>query len=246
MNWEENYFRGQQEGERILYVIRPHEIMLINGLIGNSLLAFLFMVAWLRGGPVLVEFFPWADPVVWMLIISCYLGSCAWLYKYWKRFRVFVTERRLVRFEPSFPVTESRRTLFWKDVLKTKSLSSSVIGRLLMIGSLEVVPSRGDDQGMRIPYVYYHEDIANYFDKIVYLTNAEPGQLKTVRPFVPAPPGERYPDLVDVHQLDEDVIEIPHSSVGSSSSGHIIVHNDSLKLPEGGSQMRSKAKFPGN
>lgn len=243
MNWEENHFRGQQEGERILYVIRPHRVMLMSGLVRNSALAAFFMVSWLRGGPIVVDFFPWVGAIVWVLIAFFYFGSCAWLYKYCKGLRVFVTERRLVRFEPSFPVTETRRTLFWKDVIKTKSVSGSVVGRLLMIGSLEVVPSRGDEQGMQIPYVYYHEDVANYFDKIVYLTNAEPEHLKTIRPFVPAPPGERYPDFADVHELGEDVIEIPYSR--SLSSDQIPLKEDSLKLPQGQSETASKKTYGG-
>jgi hypothetical protein len=94
--------------------------------------------------------------------------------------------------------------VFWREVLKTKSVSDNVIWRLLKVGSLEVVPKAGTEQSLLLRSVHYYEDLGNYFDKLVYLTNAEPHQLKTVRPFVALPKWERYPQELNLQAEEEE------------------------------------------
>jgi hypothetical protein len=129
-----------------------------------------------------------------------------WNVKYFRSAVAYVTERRVIRFTPSFAVTYSKRMVFWRDVLKTKSVSDNVFWRLLKVGILEVVPKSGADQSLLLRSVYYYEDLGNYFDKLVYLTNAEPHELKTVRPFVALPRWERYPQELEIRAEEEQVL----------------------------------------
>jgi hypothetical protein len=96
--------------------------------------------------------------------------------------------------------------VFWRDVLKTKSVADNVLWRLLKVGMLEVVPKSGADQSLLLRSVHYYEDLGNYFDKLVYLTNAEPHELKTVRPFVALPRWERYPQELEIRAEEEQVL----------------------------------------
>ncbi len=129
-----------------------------------------------------------------------------WNVKYFRSAVAYVTERRIIRFTPSFPVTYSKRMVFWRDVLKTKSVADNVLWRLLKVGMLEVVPKSGADQSLLLRSVHYYEDLGNYFDKLVYLTNAEPHELKTVRPFVALPRWERYPQELEIRAEEEQVL----------------------------------------
>jgi hypothetical protein len=204
-------FPGQQDGERILYTIRAHPLMLGLRLLRNFILFGLFCAAWFRGGAILTARSPGIYSIVWWIFGFLFIVAVWWDVKYFRSAVAYVTDRRIIRFIPSFPVTYSKRMVFWREVLKTKSVSDNVLWRLLKVGNLEVVPKTGGEQSLLLRSVHYYEDLGNYFDKLVYLTNAEPHQLKTVRPFVALPKWERYPQELDI-QGEEEPVLIDHRS----------------------------------
>lgn len=197
-------FPGQQDGERILYIIRAHPLMLGLRLARNFILLALFCAAWFRGGAILTSRTPGIYSMGWWIFGFLFLLAVWWDIKFFQSAVAYVTDRRIIRFTPSFPVTYSKRMVFWREVLKTKSVSDNVIWRLLKVGSLEVVPKAGTEQSLLLRSVHYYEDLGNYFDKLVYLTNAEPHQLKTVRPFVALPKWERYPQELNLQAEEEE------------------------------------------
>jgi hypothetical protein len=176
-------FPGQQEGERILHVVRTHWLMLFGRLSRTIFLFVLFVVAWLRGGPIVTSGMPDIYWVVWLVVPLLFLFVAWWDLKLCNNSIAFVTDRRLIRFTPTFPVTYSKRMVFWREVLKTRTKTESFVWRLLKVGNLEVVPKTGIEQSVILRYVFLYDDLANYFDKLVHLTNAEPESLKRVRPF---------------------------------------------------------------
>lgn len=183
-------FEGQQSGERVLYLIRPHWLMLVVH-VGRVLcvVAPLQLFWYWPENPVrqqLPQYYPWLVTTVACLWI-------AWVYKYWSRFRAYLTDRRLVRFEAVFPVTEKRRAILWSAVVKTRGIAPNFLWRLINIGTLEVSPHETEKGGsVAFPYVTYFEDLASYIEKIVFTVRSAPQEPLSIRAFVAKPKGKRY------------------------------------------------------
>jgi hypothetical protein len=58
-------FPGQQDGERILYVIRVHPLLLVFRLLRGVILFALFCAAWYRGGSVITAATPGVYRLGW-------------------------------------------------------------------------------------------------------------------------------------------------------------------------------------
>ncbi|RIL11223.1 MAG: hypothetical protein DCC75_02785 [Proteobacteria bacterium] len=191
---QDNHFAGQQADEQILYIIRPHLIMLAIRICQVLFLSGLAHLAWLRSGSILSRRFEIDQNIGYYAIWVVTAVALWWVWKYWRTLRAYITDRRIVRFEAVFPVTEKRRALFWREVTKTRGVASSVIWRLINIGAVEVSPLVAEYGGSIIlPYAHYFEDLAAYMDKIIHATKFNPEQIKEIRPFVTKPKGQRYP-----------------------------------------------------
>ena len=188
----EAIFEGKQQGERLLYIIRPHSLLLFLGIIQISLIAVAAYFVWNRLGTGVLRLDQSQYELGVGIIAALGLFGLWWKNKYYNSLRAYVTDRRIVRFEAVFPVTEKKRTLMWKEVAKTRGVASNFIWRLIKIGELEIVPKviEGDGE-MMIPYAFYFEDLASYVDKIVYLSQHEPEKLESMRAFIAKPKGKR-------------------------------------------------------
>ena len=186
-------FDGKQDAERLLYVIRPHKLLLLLGVLQVLAIAIAAYFVWNRLGFEVLNLDENTYELGEGFIFVLGLAALWWKRRYYKALRAYITDRRVVRFEAVFPVTEKKRTLMWKEVAKTRGVASNFIWRLVKIGELEIVPKviEGDGE-MTIPYAYYFEDLASYIDKIVYLSQHEPEKLEEVKAFVTKPKGKRY------------------------------------------------------
>ncbi|MEZ4755171.1 MAG: hypothetical protein R3A13_12880, partial [Bdellovibrionota bacterium] len=165
---ESESFDGKQAEERLLYVIRPHKLLLLLGALQVLIITIAAYFAWDRLSYEVLRFDESKIELGKGLILSLGMVGLWWKNKYYKCFRAYITDRRIVRFEAIFPVTEKKRTLMWKEVAKTRGAASSFLWRLVKIGELEIVPKviEGDGE-MNVPYTFYFEDLASYIDKIV-------------------------------------------------------------------------------
>jgi hypothetical protein len=184
-------FEGQQTGERILAELHPHPLMPTIKLAAYSIGIVLFVVFLL-----LISFL--AGPLAFLLQIGAFaLGLVAiafllYLNHAWlSRTKTYITDRRIIRFEMLSPVFVAKRALFWNEVLKTKSYTTNLILRLSRIGTVKVEPHLQEGESIIISDVYYFDDIANYIDKILYLSKNAPADLASVKPFVFAARGKR-------------------------------------------------------
>ena len=116
----------------------------------------------------------------------------------------YITDRRLVRFEPTTLFATNSRTLTWDEVVKVKTYPPNMLWKQLAIGNVVVharTPGRPDDShgmnGMtaddiQLTDVFYYKDLGNYIDKILFTYKQKPKDIALIRPFVPKPKGERY------------------------------------------------------
>jgi len=196
-------FYGQQTGERILYVVRPHSLsinikILLFYLIGIGI-ATAFYVFGLLIPTVHGIFF--VTGLVVAVIIS-FLGTYV-LKNSQARNITYITDRRIVRFEPTTLFATNIRTLSWDEVVKVKTYVPNMLWKQLAIGNVAVharsTARLSDDtkpsltvDDIEIKDVYYYRDLGNYIDKILFTYKQKPKEMDEIRPFLLKPKGQRY------------------------------------------------------
>jgi len=196
-------FYGKQTDEKILYVVRPHPLSTTFGLLKIYLVAVVVsLVLVVLGTQIgsLTGIFMGAGLVLFLLIII--IGTKIIL-DWQSREIAYITDRRLVRFEPTTLFATNSRTLAWDEVVKIKTYPSNFILKQMAIGNVVIharTPGRPDDQGngeitaddIQLKNVYYYRDLGNYIDKILFTYKQKPAEIVNIMPFIPKPRGERY------------------------------------------------------
>ena len=198
-------FYGQQDGEKILYSIKPHQLSLYFS-ITKIVLASLaisslgFIIS--SQIPVLPNQFK----IYFLLIgiIFAILGSLNQIIIFNKTI-AYITNRRVIRFSAHTPLATSIRSLTWDQAAKAKTLPPNAIFKMFMIGDITIhsisTVSAIDtktthnvitNDDVEISNVYYYKDLGNYIEKIIYTFKNEPENIKNIRPFIPKPKGKRY------------------------------------------------------
>ncbi len=184
-------FDGQQEGERILYTVTPHAIHKYLAIARLLFLAlFFFIVLWVIGEivPVMMT----ALRIAGFVLAGILLGvGYWWNLVVFKKSRTYITDRRIIRFDVVSPFFVTKRALFWNEALKTKAYTSNILFRSLKIGTIDVEPQLAEHEDVRVTDVYYFEDLANYIDKILFTFKNTPGDIASIKPFVPKAKGQR-------------------------------------------------------
>jgi hypothetical protein len=193
-------FSGQQEGERIISTITPHKIALIIGYIKAVGVSILFLICFVSLGRITSVFVATGILIsIFTLVIGILICNSLYL----KRI-TYITDRRIIRFEPSNIFVINSRSLTWDNILKVKTFPTNFLFRLMNIGSV-IVHSKttltGDNSPNQIlignddiilKSVYFYKDFGNYIDKIIYLYSHDKNGLETMRPFVGKKRGQRY------------------------------------------------------
>lgn len=200
-NSEDDFF-GRQEGEKILYVVKPHPLSLTFKIAKIYLISTAIFIAFMVLGTqlVLVSTFIIAGLIVSVLIAI--IGTKI-VTDYQRRDMAYITDRRLVRFEPTTLFATNPRSLSWDEVVKVKTYPPNAIWKQLAIGNVVVharTPGRPDDNNpttitaddIELKDVYFYKDLGNYVDKILFTYKQRPSEMDNMRPFVAKPRGERY------------------------------------------------------
>lgn len=196
-------FFGKQEGERILFVVRPHQIALIFKLIKIYATALVVLIALIVLGTQLLSLSIFITTGLILAVLIAIVGTKI-VVNYQSRDIAYITDRRLVRFEPTTLVATNPRSLTWDEVVKVKTYPPNMLWKQLAIGNVVVhartsirtaedVPAgtvTADD--VEINDVYFYKDLGNYIDKILFTYKQKPKEMETIHAFIPKPRGERY------------------------------------------------------
>lgn len=201
-NSDEDFF-GRQENEKILYVVRPHHMARIFTLIKIYAVAILLLVVLVVLGKQIQ-----IAPVLFylggiVLSVATILFGTKLVGDYHKREVAYITDRRLVRFDPTTMFATNSRALTWDEVVKVKTYPPNMLWKQMAIGNVVVharTPGRPDAMGhgditaddIILNNVYYYRDLGNYIDKILFTYKQKPIEMDSIRPFVAKPRGERY------------------------------------------------------
>jgi len=199
----ENNFYGEQTDEHILYVVHPHPLATTIGLIKIYAIALVISVVLVILGSVvnsLMGMFNLLALIIFFVVAA--LGTKIIL-DWQKRNISYITDRRIVRFEPTTLFATNSRALTWDEVVKVKTYPPNFIWKQLAIGNV-VVHARtsvttveneksvvtADD--IQLNDVYFYRDLGNYIDKILFTYKVKPKEVSEIKPFVPMPRGQRY------------------------------------------------------
>lgn len=196
-------FYGQQTNEKILYVVRPHPISVDIRITLLYLISIVVLIIFYTFGKLI-------GPIHGILtIIGLIIGALisvigTYILKNSQgRNITYITDRRIVRFEPTTVFATNIRTLSWDEVVKVKTYVPNMIWKQLAIGNISVharsttsVLNETDPilsvDDIEIKDVYYYRDLCNYIDKILYTYKQKPKEMDEIRPFVVKPKGQRY------------------------------------------------------
>jgi len=197
---QDTTFPGLQEGEKILSVITPHPSVFTLEyvkLITASLLVLVGFCSLNKISPIFVTI------GILLSITALILGGLLYHSLHSKRI-AYITDRRIVRFEPSNAFVVNHRSLNWDDTSKVKTFSTSLLWRLKNIGTV-VIHSKTSSATVNttdqtfmtnddivLKNVHYYKDLGNYLDKILYLHKNDKSEIQKLHPFVPKPKGQRY------------------------------------------------------
>lgn len=200
----EKMFYGKQEGEKILYVARPHYLTRIINLSKVFIVALVICLAFLFLGK---EIFLISNTFnvlgVAIPIAIIFVGSKI-VSNFHSKNISYITDRRIVRFEPTTFFATNIRSLSWDEAVKVKTFSPNMLWKQLKLGTI-IVHARttvktidqelnnsiaADD--IQIDDVYLYRDLGNYIDKILFTYKQMPSGVAEIRPFVEKPTGQRY------------------------------------------------------
>ena len=184
-------FDGQQEGERVLYELRPHPIAKYFAIGKGILLAVVLLAVLLMISSVAPQVSSLLRLMGVIIAITLTAASLWWNNKVYGQSRTYITDRRIMRFDVVSPFYLTKRSLFWNEALKAKGYAPNLLSRMLGIGTVQVAPHMDQHEDVVVPSVAYFEDIANYIDKILFTYKQTPSALADFKPFIPKPRGQR-------------------------------------------------------
>ena len=199
-------FYGQQTDERILYVARPHPlalaILMIKFLIGAIVVLLTISII---GQQTVMAKYAGQIAIFGGVTAGAVAAIGWWIVENIRRKNIaYVTDRRIVKFEPSTPLATNLRSLNWEEAVKVKTYAPNVIWKQLMIGTVivhartTISPIDGQtqkqavtDDDVEIQNAYYYRDLGNYIEKILFLYKKQPRDIATIKPFVTKKKGKR-------------------------------------------------------
>lgn len=197
-------FYGQQENEKILYVVKPHFLSTLFNLIKAYTVAIaIFAIFFIMAEIISME----ANLLHILGIVlsgTVFIVGTKFVKSYQKRNISYITDRRIVRFDPTTFFATNIRTLSWDEAVKVKTYSPNLLYKQSMVGSVvvhartsiktadeEVTHTMAADD-IELKDVYLYRDLGNYIDKILYTYKQIPAEMSKIRSFVPKPKGKRY------------------------------------------------------
>lgn len=199
----ENLFYGQQENEKILYVARPHPIADTFNLIKVFLMAIILFVIFYFVGKQTSSISSILNILAIVLPTATIILGSKMVKNFNTRNMSYITDRRIVRFDPTTFFATNIRSLSWDEAVKVKTYSTNLLWKQLKIGTVIVharttVKTSDENQShtsaddIELSDIYLYRDLGNYIDKILFTYKQMPAGVAEIRPFVPKPRGERY------------------------------------------------------
>lgn len=198
-----NKFYGQQEDEKILYATKPHYLKLILDIFMLGAISFTTFII-LFTLSTQIKIFTIFGFLAFLVPLSIFIVGFLIIKNMYQRNINYITDRRVVRFDPTTILATNIRTIAWDEVVKVKTFSRNIIFKELKIGNVVVharttIKTINDDSqtnvsadDIEIKDVFMYKDLGNYIDKILYIYKRSPKKVSQIHPFVEKEKGLRY------------------------------------------------------
>ncbi len=203
-----NYkFPGQSSDERILYITREAEVMLMIRQIAAVVAAGLIFITGYGAGKLVDSFFnlqiAWLFELFAAAVASVFLVvGFWWVTTLWKRSIAIITNKRLFKFIYTTPWNRHELSLPLEMVVDTGAYSKGILQAFFKLGIFTARSSASssgvatDDPG-RVNKKYFYienvtnfEDIHHYLNKVLFVYRQDWRKLENYRPFLPNLKGE--------------------------------------------------------
>ncbi|MBL7036831.1 hypothetical protein ISR94_03225 [Candidatus Microgenomates bacterium] len=197
-------FYGQQENEKILYVVKPHFLATLFNLIKVYIIAVAVFAIFFMMAEIISKEANLLHILGVVISATIFIIGTKFIKSYEKRNVGYITDRRIVRFDPTTFFATNIRTLSWDEAVKVKTFSPNMLYKQAMVGTVvihartsvkttdeEISHSMAADD-IELKDVYLYRDLGNYIDKILYTYKQIPAEMKKIRSFIPKPKGKRY------------------------------------------------------
>lgn len=186
-------FSGQQADEFVISVIRPGKLILYANIAYKITFAILFTFGWWRANFYLPHILK-SYHVAGYLVIFLITALLIWLkYNSFTQIKTYLTDRRLVKFDPTSPFSAYKRALFWKDVTKVRDNQEFSFWNIFKLGHVKIFSyESGNEPEMILSYIDHFEDLSSYIEKIIFNAKEHPENLSEMSPFEPNPAKRIY------------------------------------------------------
>lgn len=200
-------FPGQASDERILYVTREADVMLMVRQVATVLSGGLIFLMGYAAGQFVDSFL--AIKLGWMIellaaivAVSFILIGFWWVTILWKKSLAIITNKRLCKFIYTTPWNKHELSLPLEMVVDTGAYSKGFLQAILKLGIFTARssanasgaatddPSRVNKKYFYIENVTNFEDIHHYLSKVLFVYRQDWKNLATFRPFLPHLKGE--------------------------------------------------------
>ena len=186
-------FSGQHSDEKVISEIKPYAPVIVVKTFYKILISSVITTFFWYGNLILLEYIP-DYRISGTLIISLTTLFLIWLsFLTSKQRKTFITDRRIVHFEPSSPFSSTKKSLFWSEATRAKDSEDFSLWNLLKVGTVHVLSYDGSEKSeILLRYIYNSEDLTNYIDKLIFSFKQNPDSLKDFPSFEPDPKKRVY------------------------------------------------------
>lgn len=184
-------FDGQQQDERVLLELQPYPLIEKLNYFKILVIVIFFIIMVFLIATVTPNFASLIKIPGILLILIFAVVAFWWNHMIFKKSKTYITDRRIIRFDPFSPFVTAKRALFWNEALKAKAYNPSLLMRFFKVGIVQVEPHLADHENVVVRDIYMFEDVANYIDKILFIFKNKPDDIVNIKPFVFKARGER-------------------------------------------------------
>lgn len=193
--YQDLYFPGKAEEEKMLYATRESPIMLgirlTNFALFLSVLIAIGAALLVVSGRMLeVEI---RGVVVGLVILGSAIlaGGLWWIWQVYRKTIFIITTRRLTKFIHTTPWNRYQLSLPLDKVEDSGAYTKGYAQAIFGLGTFVARSSAGNVKNFKIVNISYAEDLHNWMNKLMFTFNKEQEKLDSFRPFAAKPKGSR-------------------------------------------------------
>lgn len=197
--YENIKFPGQHSEEKILFITREGELIILIKKILLFTISFLVLLIGtiiLQSSTLFGYQFSHLLPAFWILWGLILSFIYWWIKKVYQKTVFIITSRRLTKFIHTTPWTRYQMSLGLDKIVDTGAYRKGFLQMVTGYGYFVARSAAGAIKNFKIINISFAEDLHNYVNKLLFTFNEKEEQLDQFRPFIPNLKGEARDNYV--------------------------------------------------